>query len=129
MSRKIGDRGMRRLRRHPRRPIHHLVRDSAGNGGSGISVDVESTFMEKWICQRIAGKRKEENIQEVHVKVKINVRIRDVLAILYAPYIPNTAIKCLANFSKGSCKGLELATGIISMLTRYTMYEDESETN
>lgn len=120
---------MRRLRRHLRRLIHHLVRDSSGNGGSGILVDVESTFIEKWICQRIAGKRKEENIQEVHVKVKINVRIRDILAILYAPDIPNTAIKCLANFSKDSCKGLELATGIIGMLTRYTMYEDESETN
>jgi len=128
-SREIGDRGMRRLRRHLRRPIHHLVRDSAGNGGSGIAVDVGSIFVEKWSYPRIGGKRKEENIQEVHVKVEVEVSIRDVLIILHVPNIPNTAIKCLANFPKNSCEGLELATGTTSMLTRYTMHEDESETN
>ena len=119
---------MRRPRRHLRRPIHHLVHDSVGNGESGIAVDVGSTLVEKWIIPRFSGKRKEENIQEVHVEVEIEVSIRNILAILYVPHIPNTAIKCLANFPKNSCEGLELATGIIGMLTRYTMYEDESET-
>lgn len=119
---------MRRPQRHLQRPIHHIVRDSAGNGESGIAVDVGSTLVEKWIYPRIGGKRKEENIQEVHVKVKIEVSIRDILAILYVPHIPNTAIKCLANFPKNSCEGLEPAIGITSVLIRYTMYEDESET-
>lgn len=118
---------MQRPRRHLRRPIHRLVHDSAGNGESGIAVDVGSTLVGKWIYPRIGGKRKEGNIQEVHVKVEIEVSICDIFAILYVPYIPNTAIKCLANFPKNSCEGLELATGITSMLIRYTMYEDESE--
>jgi hypothetical protein len=129
MSGEIGDRDMRRLRRHLRRPIHHLVHDSVGSGGSGIAVDVGSTFVGKWTRQRIGGQRREENTQEVHVKVKVEVRIRDVLAILHVPHIPDTAIKRLTDFSKNGCEGLKLATGITSMSIRYTMYEDEPETN
>ena len=91
-------------------------------------MDVGSTFVEKWIYPRIGGKQKEENIQEVHVKVEVEVSIRDILAIPYVPYIPNTTIKCLADFPKNSCEGLELATGTTSMLIRHTMYENESET-
>ena len=93
-------------------------------------VDVGSTYIiQKWICQRIGGKRREENIQEVHVKVEIEVCIRDVLAIPYVPHIPDWAIEGLANFSKNGSEGAKLAAGIISMLIRHTMYKDESETD
>jgi hypothetical protein len=63
------------------------------------------------------------------VKVEIEVRIGDVLAILYIPHIPDTAIKRLPNLSKNICEGLKLATCVICTFIRHTTYEDEPETD
>lgn len=71
----------------------------------------------------------EEHIQEVHVKVETEVRIRDVLAIPYVAHIPDRAIKGLTNFSKDGCEGSKLAVGIISTLIRYSVYKNQSETD
>jgi hypothetical protein len=63
------------------------------------------------------------------MKVEIKVCVRDVLAILFVPYIPNTAIKRLPNFSKNIREGSKLTGEITSTFVRHSTYEDESVTD